>query len=495
MVVALRSLLRYPAAMAHSRRVQGGEATGDRRWTIAGVALVLLLSLAIRFGTAASSDVRRFDEAFSQPAITTIIREGWSVRTAIDFEETKGPGFIWPYAAAGQVLGESLPALRWLSLLAFVLGVVPLSALARRAGVHGPGLLAVALLYALLPQQALLGQLVMSEPLFVTLSNCCVWAFWWGLEGPRHRQPWTAVRGGHHLHEIVGPLLVCALMVVLFHSRVHVAALGLAMVIVAWERHGRRAWPWLLAVGLAGLLRLPLAVRWGGLVSPAYREQHQLGHGAIQWSNVAYLLAALVPLTAIFLVLCRRNREGWEARARGPAPGVMLAGLAGAALAVIAAPSRASLLPPTAALAEKAPEGLPRYLGPTASLWRGVESLVGPHVDPLIAGVVATIIVAVLAGLGAASLAELGRHSWARGRADQPWSQDARLLGRVTVLSLLAGMGMYAVAQSLVVDRYLVPWAMLLPILWWKWLPRWAVLGWAVALALGATVWIAKWLG
>jgi len=125
-----------------------------------------------------------------------------------------------------------------------------------------------------------------------------------------------------------------------------------------------------------------------------------------------------------------------------------------------------------------------------ASGWRWIEQQIGGALGEW----TAVVAVAFLAGLGAASLAELARHAWARGRADRESANDARLLGQITAITLLGGMAMYGLAQSLVVDRYLVPWAMLLPILWWVWLPRWLTALWGSLLALACAGWLVKWL-
>jgi hypothetical protein len=486
-------------------------------WTLIAAGTLLIAAIAIRFASLASVDEPRFDEVFSLPAISAIVREGWTARTALDFEETKGPGFIWPYAAFGAVVGDDLPRLRWLSIAAFAMAALPLSSLAWRSGIRGPGVVAVVLLYALLPQQALLGQLVMSEPLFVTLSLCAVWAFWYGFSPAQRGVLDADPRPAARARTALGALLVFALLTILAHSRVHAAALGLAFMVVALQRDGWRAWPWLLAVLLAGAARLPLAWRWGGLVGPAFREQHQLGQGTVQWSNVVYLLAAVLPLTGVFLLCLQarpaggRRREIRGSAQSGPSqqgglqsplalyprpaliprliPTLSAAG-AGLLLGLLASPVRASLLPPTPGLVERAPEGLLRYLGPVASAWRLLERKIGGTAGEW----AAVVLVALLAALGAASLAELARRAWASGRADRPSSDDARLLGQLTVITLLGGMAMYGLAQSLVVDRYLVPWAMLLPVLWWVWLPRWLAVLWGMLLSLACAAWLTKWL-
>ncbi|MFO0873742.1 MAG: hypothetical protein U0575_07185 [Phycisphaerales bacterium] len=132
--------------------------------------LVIVIAVTLRGVCDVAALGPRFDEQWIRVPIDGILRDGWSVRTAIDFEETKGPGMIWPYAALGAIVGGTLADLRWITVACFVAGVVPLLLLARRAGVVGAGLVAVAALYCLLPQQLVLGQLVMSEPLFVTTT-------------------------------------------------------------------------------------------------------------------------------------------------------------------------------------------------------------------------------------------------------------------------------------------------------------------------------------
>lgn len=475
--------------------------------------LVIVIAVTLRGVCDVAALGPRFDEQWIRVPIDGILRDGWSVRTAIDFEETKGPGMIWPYAALGAIVGGTLADLRWITVACFVAGVVPLLLLARRAGVVGAGLVAVAALYCLLPQQLVLGQLVMSEPLFVTTTLFMLLAFVWGFARERG---WTGATAsvdgratmaglgavdGRGAHPVAGPILYGVLLSVALHNRVHAVAFAAACCIVAMQRDGRGAWPWWLATALAGLSRVPLWLRWGGLASPMYRDMHHLGGGAtplVQWSNATYLLAALVPWTAVLLW------PAWRGSSPEPAVGVgpigrriandpdraaarwwIAAGAAlGAILGALAPPALASRVPPPAAWAERVPEGLVRYLGFAASAARAAGASI----------VVQSIVLGALATLGAASLAALGALSWRSRRADASPETDERLLGRLTFWTLASGIGLYSTTQAFGTDRYILPWAALMPILWWRWLPRWLLALFAMALLAMAAQQVRGWL-
>ncbi|MHC4108416.1 MAG: hypothetical protein ACYSTY_10065 [Planctomycetota bacterium] len=197
---------------------------------------------------------------------TALIDESWSVENAIDFEETKGPALIWTYALVGELVGSELNRLRLVSVAFFVLGSVPLLLIGRACGVAGPWLLIVAALYVLLPHNAVLGQLLMSEPVFVFGSLWLMWIFVRGFGASAASE-----------RRVIGPVAFGAILAILLHNRVHAAAFGAAAVLVAWERDGRRSWPWWAACAAAGLVRVPLWIRWGGLVSPEYQSMHGLG--------------------------------------------------------------------------------------------------------------------------------------------------------------------------------------------------------------------------
>ncbi|MHC4220672.1 MAG: hypothetical protein ACYSU7_19720 [Planctomycetota bacterium] len=263
-------------------------------WMTAAIALVLVIAVIGRYGTNILDKGPIFDERFILIPIEDLVIQGWSVETAIDFTETKGPAFVWAYAAAGAVLGPGLNGLRLVSMMFFVAGVVPLLLIcrtcARSSGgdpLAGPGLLVVGGLYALLPHNAVLAQLVMSEPSFVFGALWLMWAFVWGFGSSREDQ-----------HVILGPVIFGLVLAVLLHHRVHAAAFGAAAALTALERDRWRSWPWWVACAAAGLLRLPLWFRWGGLVAPEYQSMHSLGFSP---DGLTYLAAAVVPLAVLFL--------------------------------------------------------------------------------------------------------------------------------------------------------------------------------------------------
>ena len=149
-------------------------------WMIGSVLLVLVVGLVARHGTNVLDKSAVFDEDKIRVPIDSLVADGWSVSRAIDFEETKGPSMIWTYAVWGSLLGGDLNSLRLLSVLFFTLGVVPLLLICQRCGMRGPQLPLAAGLYVLLPYNAALAQLLMSESSFVFGSLCLMYLFMWG---------------------------------------------------------------------------------------------------------------------------------------------------------------------------------------------------------------------------------------------------------------------------------------------------------------------------
>ncbi len=459
---------RRPPALAPG---SGRDAPGHSRWWFAAaLGVALLVALGLRVGTRISALGQRFDEPWTRQPIEAIVAEGWSVRTAIDFEETKGPAFVWPYAAMAEVLGGELARLRLTTVLFFVLGAIPLLVIARRCGVTGIGLTVVAILYCLLPQHAVLGQLLMSEAGFVLGSLLLTLVFLWGFGV-----------SDDNWHPLAGPILFGLLLAVLLHHRIHAVAFAPAACLLAWSRFGRGSWPWWCACALAGASRIPLWIRWGGLVSPDYQDMHALagasgGGGALlSLGNATYLAAALVPWTAVFLVLPRqRSNRVWIAA------GAIL----GLALAVVAPPRLDDRLPTPAILLARGDQGMSPYLGLASSVARTLSDT--PMVQSAMLGAMAVI---GLAGLGA-----LAGAAWSRRRADQPPFGDERGLARFVILTLLAGIGLYALTRSFVLDRYLLPWAAAMPVLWWRLLPRGVTVALIIALAAMTAAGVARWL-
>jgi len=441
-------------------------------WLAAPLLVLLALALALRYGTdihAKGQTVR--DEELMITPIRDIVEEGWSVRTAIDFEETKGPAFIWPYAALAPFFGcdfddmtftvvkprastpsprdrvretrvaetTAIHGLRLISITFFVLTGIPLAFLARRFGVQGPALALAALLFALLPYNAVTGQLLMSESSFMLPAVCLMLIFLWGFgDSPKQER------------RLIGPILFAIVLSILLHNRPHTVALAVATCFIALERDWERSWPWWLACLAAGLSRLPLYERWGGLVSPEYQDVVGLG---FRLDSLTYLAAALVPCTAVFLWPALFDRT-----MRGRRMPVVVGAAIGLVLAIVASPNLAPW---------RGGEG-GWYLGVVASamqVLRGHEDL-------------QAIAVGVLAVAGVASIGALTALSWRL-----PAETTDGAAGRFLTWTIFIGWSLYAFTEGFVFDRYLLVWMMLLPILWMRWLPRWLLAAQIIALA------------
>jgi hypothetical protein len=407
---------------------------------IGALLAVLVVAVALRYGTNVLDKGPVFDEGFILEPIQDLLARGWSVETAIDFRETKGPVFVWAYALAGTVLGADLNDLRLVSAVFFCAGVVPLLLICRacagtdapaRDRLSGTGLLAVAAFYALLPHNAVLGQLLMSEPSFVFGSLWLLWAFVWGFGTSRDDQ-----------HAIVGPLVFAVILAALLHHRVHAVAFGAAAALTAFQRDGLRSWPWWAACGAAGLARLPLWVRWGGLVAPEYRSMHDVG---LSPDSLTYLAAAMVPLTVLFLW------PGFTGAAARPRRRLIWAGAGvGLVLVLVAMPALSDTLP----FGERR---IPRFLGLTSTALRTVTG--SPALQALLLG--------ALSVLGAASMGAVAAVGLQRPPGDR-----LGVVWRLALWTLVAGSALYVFTRALVFDRYLLPWAILLPIAWMAALPR-----------------------
>ena len=462
----------------------------DPFWALLALLFMLVMAFGLRWGTQVADRGHVFDERWITRPIAEIIRNGWTVDTAIDFQETKGPGLIWPYAAAGAALvtdplevaaddsptggrggadrdvwssptkGGPLPAppgmlaaLRLVSVLCFVLSAVPLLVVTSRCGVRGPPLLVAIVMLALLPQFVVFGQIVMGEASFVLLTLLMVLVVLWGLGF-----------GNATRRRIAGPVLYGLCLVLLLHSRPHAAAWGAAVCLAAFSRESWRSWPWWVATLAAGLLRLPLWWRWGGLVSSDFQNLHGMG---VRLESVTYLTAALAPLLGVLLV-------GWLLRSARQGTGWVIGGLAcGAVLAVLAPVQPA--LPGTLDLTAQ----LDRYQGMVATFARELGGQGGGG----------AVVIGVLAVLGCGGLGVLCAAA-ARAGARTPRGMVLRLQAVV----LVAGIAMYACTRGFVFDRYLIVWSPLLPIAWITMLPRWLCAAQIVLLSLIAVRMVATWL-
>jgi len=459
----------------------------DRLWASISILVGVVAAFALRWGTSVRDQPPTFDERWITRPMADVIRRGWTVETAIDFQEAKGPGLIWPYAAVGQLLvddphevvaidpgdpaaemwtsptpGGPLPAppnmlfvLRMLSLLCFVLTVIPLLMLAQACGIRGPPMVLVALGYLVLPYSAVLGQLVMGEASFVFLS-LVLWAVVviGGGDGTRTRHP------------VAAPILAGVLMVVLLHSRTHAAAFAPAICIVAWQREAWRCWPWVLAMVVAVLLRIPLWVRWGGLVSSDFQNLHGLG---FRLESIVYLAAALAVPMAVLLVAWALDRDRRVLR------WLPLSGIAiGLILGFVAMPD---ITPMVGLDLERR---FDHFAGIISTVIRAIASKSGIP-EPVLMPIAAAI---GLGGLGALA-AMAYQHSYRTALGT---------LLRLQALTLVFGLVLYALTRGAVFDRYLLVWLGLLPVAWVTVLPRWLIWIQIVGLALIACWSINTWL-
>ena len=86
-------------------------------WIIGAIVLVTIALQGLRWMSAIQGKGPVLDEQYITVPINNLIVKGWSVETAIDFQETKGPAMIWPYAIIGEWLGGELNDLRFVSVL------------------------------------------------------------------------------------------------------------------------------------------------------------------------------------------------------------------------------------------------------------------------------------------------------------------------------------------------------------------------------------------
>jgi hypothetical protein len=432
------------------RSVQLPAKRHDLPWFIASLVLIIVVALGLRIGTHIQCRPFTFDERYITAPINDIISQGWTTRTAIDFKETKGPALIWPYAALGQIIGGDLNSLRLISVGFFILGAVPVLVIARWCGIAGPRLLLVALFYGLLPYHAVLGQLVMSEPSFILGSAALMLIFVWGFGQSPTRE-----------HRVAGPVLVAIVLSVLLHNRIHAAAFAGAMCLTAFERDRFRSWPWWLACALAALSRIPLWIRWGGLVHPDYAQMHSLG---VRLDSLAYIAAGFVPFTILFLwpaVLPKAGQETTSPRWR------MFIGSGAVAGLLLGLAARPALNDQLQVRFDDTSFEAPLFQGIAATFARTASASQGVQHG----------IIALMATLGLASLGALAALTWKR-----QITTPAGVVLRLLIWSLLCGWAMYALTSGYVFDRYLMGWAALLPIAWVLLLPRSAMALQAAAL-------------
>ncbi len=171
-------------------------------------------------------------------------------------------------------------------------------------------------------------------------------------------------------------------------------------------------------------------------MSPEYQGAHGLG---LAPASVTYLAAALVPMTAVLLWPALLERRFATRR--------WMIGL-GAGLGLVLALAARPSLAETMTILDF---DVKRYLGLTAL---AVARITG---TPLLQAV----LLGALAVTGAAALGAMGSIGWAASPQDR-----IGVVHRLQFWTLVTGCGLYVLTDSVVYDRYLLAWAVLMPIVW-----------------------------
>ncbi|MDG2422506.1 MAG: hypothetical protein P8M22_00860 [Phycisphaerales bacterium] len=427
-------------------------------WMFLSVLIVLVAGFGLRWGSAVLEKDRTWDEPFILMPIEDLVDRGWSVETAIDFQEAKGPAMIWPYAMWGDAYGSSLNDYRLLSLVCFILTLFPLLLLAMRCGLPPPCFPLVAIGLVLLPFEAVLSQLAMGEPSYVLLVACLLAVVLWGAGD--YLRPSSDL-----VSRFIGPAFYCLLLVILLHSRVHVVAIAGGVCLAMFWRDGLRSWPWWVASIIAGLLRVPLWVRWGGLVSSDYQGMHGLG---IRLESLTYLAAAFAIPFGIFLLVWfwkYRHLVWWWLAPLGVICGVLLG---------LVAPSD---------LVDPHHWGIVKsgslFMGPTRSVILAAVSSESWHWVPLSAA----------AAIGLGGLGAMGAMAF-----EERDDTATATLSRLQFFAAICGWGLYLFTKGFVFDRFMLAWTAAMPVVWLALLPRWAWVIQAILLGVLLTISSLSWL-
>lgn len=391
-------------------------------WLICALGCLALL-IAVRLTFDLGALPVKWDEKYVKPVLDAIFASRWSMPSLIDYDDTKGPVFFWLYAAFGEVFGRDPGSMRWLSIICTAMWAVALVGLLGREERRPSQLAAVMALALTLPYAMVMSQLIMSEPSF--LLGCAIMAVLavrcLASERPR-------------LRRIDGPIVFGILFAILLHHRIHVVALAGAIVLLAAQRDRWKSWPWFAAGLAAGLSRLPLYLRWGGLVGESFQHRYSVG---LRLDSLVYLSAALLPTIGLVLLVGLMRRRELGRRTMGV---IVIVGGFGAGLAAMAPPALSS-----------DPQAL-NFAGPVASLLRPVADW-----PILLNG-----LFAALSALGAMCLACLVALTW---RQTDGASSMVRLGSRLACLTIVFGWLLSAFAGGDVYDRYLIAFTFLWPVL------------------------------
>ena len=357
-----------------------------------------------------------------------------------DFEDTKGPAFFVPAAILFDA-GIGLEGLRWINLLLAICSAGLVGMLIKKswktAAVAG-------VLLAVLPYHTVLSHLFMSEPSFV-LGSITLGIL--ATTGPKGEPGFWR------------PLAFGLGLTILLHHRAHAVVPAAAAVLVAFQRDGSPAWRYGLAGLVAGILRLPLYVEWGGLVSPEYANRYGLGFSP---ESVVYLLGALAPLVWVGVPL------GWVKKPK------LLAwlGVLAVTIALVAGPDLSSS------------DGGVRPDGTFPLRFQGI---LATAILKLPLGV-QTFAMPIAVAVGTMGLTGLYM------QMPKPGPNESDGFPRYGWYLLAFGCLMYIATRGAVYDRYLLCFACGLPILLIRHTPGWAI-GAQGSLWLLLTFWSAsQWL-
>lgn len=441
------------ASLAPTRRVRPLPAV------VGGLLVVLIPLIFLHWFAGISALPYMWDEDEMYPIVQQIIEEDWSRASALDYQDTKGPSFFWTYAIVGQLCGSSLPDLRWYTLICTTIAAIPVSVLARMAGLRFAQILAVAALFVLLPYNLVLSQLFMSEPSFILGSLAAALTFVWSVDHPS-----VTIR------RFVGPALYSLLLLALIHHRAHAVALAGAVCLLALRGGWRFALPWLVSVCAACLLRLPLFFVWGGLVGEEYQARYGIG---LRFDSLVYLAIAALPCTFVF-PLAQMERLWLEHRRWRVQPIAWNHSPARAGWsilvwsAIVGAVAGASALPDLPLyFGASAVGGDGNFQGPIATALRPLQDWSPPLY------LLTTVAVSALGVMGMTSMLTTAYekpHSTI-GFADSGVVNRSSValdatIARLAALSLFSGWVLSALSKGDIFDRYLLAYLPLLPLLW-----------------------------
>ena len=381
-----------------------------------------------------------FDERFMLPVVEELAERWPEPSVWWDFEDTKGPAFFVPAAVLFDA-GIGLGGLRLFNLLIAICSAGLVGMVVKKGWCSAA---LTGLLLAFLPYHTVLSHLFMSEPSFV-LGSIILGVL--ATTGPKGEPGlWRPMAFGLGL-------------AILLHHRAHAVVPAAAATLVALQRDGSPAWRYVLAGLVAGILRLPLYMEWGGLVSPDYASRYGLGCSP---EATVYLLGALAPLVWVGVPL------GWSRNPRL----IAWVGILAVMIALVAGPDLSST------------DGGVRLDGTSPLRFQGLFATVLKELPVNTQAFAMPLMVAV----GTMGLAGLYL------RLPKPRLDEQDGFPQYGWYLLAFGCLLYVATRGAVYDRYLLCFAAGLPVLLVRHTPGWAVIAQG-GLWMLLTLWAAnQWL-